>query len=296
MKNSEKYLLHYLTANYSNTAKWGILCTTVGYQIVAPRCHYPLSIHPDNYNFKRYGRILHEYQFVYIVAGSGYFTSDSCATTKVSAGTIIMLFPGERHTYRPDANTGWTEYWVGFKGDGADEWIRNGYFSPSTPLLNIGISQSILELYTNILEVVEEERTGYAVFIASIICHMLGEVYYKSQCRINTSVLDKINLARIMMRKNLHTNKTAEAIATDLGVSYSWFRKAFKENIGISPAQYQLQLKLSKAKELLTNTDDSISEIAYQLEFDSVSHFSLFFKTKEGVTASEFKKYARPKY
>ena len=89
MKNSEKYLLHYLTANYSNTAKWGILCTTVGYQIVAPRCHYPLSIHPDNYNFKRYGRILHEYQFVYIVAGSGYFTSDSCATTKVSAGTII---------------------------------------------------------------------------------------------------------------------------------------------------------------------------------------------------------------
>ena len=52
MKNSEKYLLHYLTANYSNTAKWGILCTTVGYQIVAPRCHYPLSIHPDNYNFK----------------------------------------------------------------------------------------------------------------------------------------------------------------------------------------------------------------------------------------------------
>ena len=33
MKNSEKYLLHYLTANYSNTAKWGILCTTVGYQI-----------------------------------------------------------------------------------------------------------------------------------------------------------------------------------------------------------------------------------------------------------------------
>ena len=117
MKNSEKYLLHYLTANYSNTAKWGILCTTVGYQIVAPRCHYPLSIHPDNYNFKRYGRILHEYQFVYIVAGSGYFTSDSCATTKVSAGTIIMLFPGERHTYRPDANTGWTEYLVGFKGD-----------------------------------------------------------------------------------------------------------------------------------------------------------------------------------
>ena len=149
--------------------------------------------------------------------------------------------------------------------------------------MNIGISQSILELYTNILEVVEEERTGYAVFIASIICHMLGEVYYKSQCRINTSVLDKINLARIMMRKNLHTNKTSEAIATDLGVSYSWFRKAFKENIGISPAQYQLQLKLSKAKELLTNTDDSISEIAYQLGSIVLAIFLCFLRQKRGL-------------
>lgn len=45
-----------------------------------------------------------------------------------------------------------------------------------------------------------------------------------------------------MMRKNLHTNKTAEAIATDLGVSYSWFRKAFKENIGISPVNINCNL------------------------------------------------------
>ena len=181
LKNAEKCLLHYLPANNSSCDKWGILCTTVGYQVVSPRCHYPLSIHPDDYNFKRHGRVLHEYQFVYIIAGSGYFTSDSCKMSIISAGTMIMLFPGEQHTYHPDVNTGWTEYWVGFKGYGVDEWVRNGYFSPSTPLLNIGISQSILGLYENILEVVEEERTGYAVLIASIVCHMLGKVYYKSQ-------------------------------------------------------------------------------------------------------------------
>lgn len=113
MKNSEKYLLHYLTANYSNTAKWGILCTTVGYQIVAPRCHYPLSIHPDNYNFKRYGRILHEYQFVYIVAGSGYFTSDSCATTKyLQVRNYVVSRRGDIPTDRMQIQVGLNIGWV----------------------------------------------------------------------------------------------------------------------------------------------------------------------------------------
>lgn len=292
----KKNLLHYFAANNPICEKWLISCTTVGYQIVNPQCCYPSSKHPDNYNFKQHGRILHEYQFVYIVEGSGYFTSASCPTTRVSAGTILVLFPGEQHFYHPDPESGWTEYWVGFKGYGVDEWVQNGYFSPSTPLLNIGISQSIIGLYQDILAYAKEEQSGALVLIASAIFHMLGKVYYKSRCRVNAPVLDKINRAIVIMRENLHTTKYPEEIAKDLGLSYSWFRKAFREHTGVSPARYQLQLKLNKAKELLASTDFSISEVAFQLGFDNVSHFSLLFKTKEGVTASEFKKYARTQY
>ena len=66
----------------------------------------PLSRHPEKYNFKpQTGRILNEYQLVYITKGSGYFSSQSCKSQKINAGTMILLFPGEWHSYYPDRET-----------------------------------------------------------------------------------------------------------------------------------------------------------------------------------------------
>ena len=95
--------LRYLTISAIDE-EWGIVVTTVGYQFIPPKGNYPLSKHPDNYNFKpQTGRILNEYQLVYITKGSGYFSSQSCKMQKINAGTMILLFPGEWHSYYPDS-------------------------------------------------------------------------------------------------------------------------------------------------------------------------------------------------
>lgn len=84
--------LRYLTISAIDE-EWGIVVTTVGYQFIPPKGNYPLSKHPDNYNFKpQTGRILNEYQLVYITKGSGYFSSQSCKMQKINAGTMILLF------------------------------------------------------------------------------------------------------------------------------------------------------------------------------------------------------------
>ena len=61
-------------------------------------------------------------------------------------------------------------------------------------------------------------------------------------------------------------------------------------NVGISPGQYQQQLKLARAKELLSSSNLSIAEIAFELNFECVGQFSTFFRKKEGVTPSEFRR------
>ena len=43
--------LRYLTISAIDE-EWGIVVTTVGYQFIPPKGNYPLSKHPDNYNFK----------------------------------------------------------------------------------------------------------------------------------------------------------------------------------------------------------------------------------------------------
>ena len=45
----------YLRVN-ARDEEWGIVITTVGYQYVSPNHAYPLSKHPDNYNFKNEGK------------------------------------------------------------------------------------------------------------------------------------------------------------------------------------------------------------------------------------------------
>jgi len=114
--------LRYLTISAIDE-EWGIVVTTVGYQFIPPKGNYPLSKHPDNYNFKpQTGRILNEYQLVYITKGSGYFSSQSCKMQKINAGTMILLFPGEWHSYYPDSETGWDEYWVSAVSTSTGAW------------------------------------------------------------------------------------------------------------------------------------------------------------------------------
>ncbi|MDL2222264.1 AraC family transcriptional regulator [Parabacteroides sp. OttesenSCG-928-N08] len=128
--------------------------------------------------------------------------------------------------------------------------------------------------------------------ISSIVLHILGRVYYKARNNsfTNTYMVDKINEARIWMKNRVDDPLPPEEIAAQLGLGYSWFRRQFKEYTGVSPVQYQLQLRLLRAKELLTDSSLNISEIAYMLRFENAGQFSTFFKGKEGMTPSEFRK------
>ena len=83
--------LHYLAIN-TNDEDWGIVVTTVGYQFISPKDNYPLSKHPVQYDFKpQKGRILNEYQLVYITKGCGYFSSQSVPEQRITAGTMRFV-------------------------------------------------------------------------------------------------------------------------------------------------------------------------------------------------------------
>lgn len=282
----------YLVAN-DRDAQWGLVVNTVGYDEVAPEESYPTRGHGDGYFFDAdKGRVLDEYQMLYLIEGEGIFSSDHVKNVHIKAGDIFLLFPGEWHTYHPIEGSVWKSYWIGYKGRNMDDRLRYKFLSPEKPIYHVGFSSDIISLYNSAIKTAKEEAAYYQQVLAGIVNNLLGHMYsLERNIELNRKrgYSDMINKAQMLIRDGVETKITVQEIATELGSSYSNFRKLFKEYTGTSPALYQQTLKLQRAKELLSSTEMSIKEIAYRLNFDSPDYFSSKFKMKVGCKPSEYR-------
>ena len=243
--------------------------------------------------------------------GKNYSTNTSCSTsrkakecsssahlpeTKIKAGDIFLLFPGEWHSYHPSGTKGWKSYWIGFKGKNIDDRVKAGFLSPEKPIYHVGYSNEIIALYEEAYKTAQEEVAFAQQTMAGIVNHLIGKMYSLERNIVlskDTKHVDMINKARLRIRESLEDTLTIQEIAQELGISYSSFRKLFKEHTGFAPALYQQNLKLQRAKELLSTTDESIKEIAYRLNFESPDYFSAKFKIQTGMKPSDFRNMTR---
>lgn len=282
----------YLLAN-ERDALWGLTVSTVGYEDIARGESYPTKGHADGYYFNiEKGRILNEYQLLYNPEGEGEFESTHCPKTQLKPGDMFLLFPGEWHTYHPNPRTGWKSNWIGFKGKNMDDRVKAGFLSPEKPIYHVGYSAVIETLYKRAFEAAMEEAAYAQQMMAGLVNHLIGIMYSLErniELNKNQQQVDMVSKARLRIRESLESDVTIQTIAEELGVSYSNFRKLFKEYTGLSPATYQQELRLLRAKELLTTTELSIKEIAYRLNFESPDYFSAKFKAKMGFRPSEIK-------
>ncbi len=283
--------LKYLIVNEQDLL-WGITVDSVGFQHISPNSHYPPNNHPTRYLFSTdRGRVLDEYQLLYISAGKGSLVTKSTKHQTVKEGNMFLLFPGEWHSYMPDKNSGWNEYWIGFKGINIDNRVENGFFNKQKPIFNVGMNDKIVELYMQAIQIAIEQKAGFQQMLAGIVNQLLGLAYSLDKNLVfdDYQITNQINKAKIIIAENLFTGIRAEEIAETLNMSYSWFRKLFKDYTGFAPAQYIQELRIQKGKELLTNTSLSAKEIALKTGFENPEYFFTAFKKKTGMTPVQYR-------
>lgn len=263
---------------------WGWRLLDAGRQAIPPGSPYPSPGHPVSYLFGKAGRrTLDEFQIIFISAGSGTFESKSTRLTKVGAGDALLLFPNEWHRYSPDIETGWNEYWLGFRGQDAER-VMGTFFEPASPIRHPAQTDEIIRLFDQLLHWLKYPVAGIEQVLASHVPLILAFLQSGSLNR-NASSLDNSQVAQVAKSRilqNIASRTDLTELAQSLGVSYSKFRALFKEQTGYSPREFENLIKLNRARDLLQSGNYSVSATADALGYTSVYYFSRAFKRQFG--------------
>ena len=92
------------------------------------------------------------------------------------------------------------------------------------------------------------------------------------------------------LNAHIEENVSVEDVARMCNISAVYFRRMFKEVMGVSPSEYRIQKRVEKAKMLLEYSEDSIEAIGQALGYTDTSYFIKQFKAEVGLTPYAYKK------
>lgn len=83
-----------------------------------------------------------------------------------------------------------------------------------------------------------------------------------------------VRKAMLMLEQRLHEPLAVEALCAPLGVGRRQLERRFRQDVGLSPAGYRLQLRLQRARWLLVNTDLEVAAVGLECGFGDAAHFA----------------------
>lgn len=282
----------YLPFEDAHTA-WDVSVTAAGHGCVEPGGNYPLGGHPSDHDLLwERGRVIDALQVVYIQQGQGEFENASNERHPIVSGTIFFLFPGVWHRYRPTREIGWIEDWVELRGPMVKRLIARRVIDTRQPVIQIGDQEPLCELFRQCLDLIDHKPAGFEALSATIglqIVALVRSLALQRQTADDGHVLSAISRGQNLIAKRVELPLRTGQLARELGVSETYFRRAFKLQTGLTPKRYHVLLRLRKAQELLAVSSLTAKEIAARLGFDSPFHFSTHFKAKTGLSPTAWR-------
>jgi AraC-like DNA-binding protein len=271
--------------------KWGFTIKDLGHTIIPNNSTYPSKGHPGAYMFSwETGRVLNEYHIVLITEGNGVFESKSAGIRNIYEGDGFIIFPGEWHRYKPNNDTGWTEYWVGFTGPIADIILSTNFFKPEEPIISKCTNILTLRFFNSLFQLIYEEPFGCQRTASGVCIELIAELCnIQKATETNFQANTIVSKVKYLMHNKIDENIDFHQFCTNNSISYSKFRADFKKQTGFAPLQYFLRMKIEKAKDLLSSSDIQTKQIAYQLGFSTDHYFCRIFKSFTQQTPKEFK-------
>ncbi|MGF1689346.1 helix-turn-helix domain-containing protein [Photobacterium japonica] len=106
---------------------------------------------------------------------------------------------------------------------------------------------------------------------------------------------ESIALAQEWMKRNLSHSITAQSVADHCGLPLRSFNRKFSDQVGQTPHQYLLRLRLEAAQQLLRDVGMSVQDVAEQVGYKDAYHFSTRFQKQFAITPTQYRRMVKAK-
>jgi AraC-like DNA-binding protein len=205
-------------------------------------------------------------------------------THPVAAGQAVVIPPGVPHSYGSDRDDPWTLWFVHVDGQGLDAVLAACGMTEVSPVRTVADMYRVVSLMEEVVGKMEHDVSASSLLAASgAAWHMLTLLAaLTSEDDRRAGVIED---ARDYLRGHIAERISVASLAQKAQLSPSHFAALFKRQVGFPVLKYQTQLRMSRARELLDTTDQSVGSIARQVGYDDAFYFSRQFRTVHGTSA-----------
>lgn len=151
-------------------------------------------------------------------------------------------------------------------------------------------NNSISPLFLKMVSEWQAKKTACNSICMSLLYNIIGTAARTEERFIHPGKFEKIREAVDYL--HLHYTEQdfrIEYLAELSGINSAYFARIFNDKYGISPKEYVTELKMRRARELLSQEKYTVSEIGALLGYSDVYHFSKSFKKGTGMSPIEWR-------
>ncbi|ACL74513.1 AraC family transcriptional regulator [Ruminiclostridium cellulolyticum] len=258
------------------------------------------------------GLSIHEaFEMVYIKSGNGVFEIGE-QNVSVGSNDIVIIKPNQSHKLSVESEDGCdfivlyfkfidqTEHTLSEVSLGDFINFVSGKESGSFIKLKVSHKNDIIILLNRILKEQTNDQLGSDLLNYLMLMELFVLISRALKAEWENSIKNKSPKIKELMQSAIqfvHNNFEREISITDIAkyvfLSSSYFTRAFKENTGLSPMQYLLNIRIKRACELLRETDQKVGEIALSVGFSNQQRFNDIFKKQTNMTPMQYRNSAK---
>lgn len=226
----------------------------------------------------------------YILKGKGVYQVGE-RKYHLSEGQGFLIEPEVLTYYQADGKDPWTYIWVGVGGTEAGSYIRDVGLNGDQLIFQCGYGEELKQIVLSILEHNQSSlsnlywlQSRLYDFFAVLTREEAREVQQHMQ-KENEYLMHAVDYIRNHYSRGI---QVAE-IASHLNVDRSYLYSLFMDGFGISPKEFLTRFQVSRGKEQLTVTDQSVEAIAAACGYKNAVTFSAAFKRIIGMTPTQYR-------